>query len=1066
MIETKYGLRYHFPHSIVNIIDNSAYTGELPVIEASDPSLYATMVVSPMPFGEDGTFKTVTRSDVLNVAWGNSKITSSDIKKYGQQITYPMSLISQNVPVRMLRVTPEGSTYAFSCIVAQWYVEENDGMKQLNIRFLVRDGNSEEISNISNIERYKNTDRLYNKLCDIYNVTAPATEEKPFIAYDASFPCTNQALMICNISAGRGRNYNYIANTISKSSQGKNPPNVLYTFTSFDTLTDWEVEAYSSALVDINNTRADKGPCVEDVMSAREDGSSLVKQYVNEACVAGVYGNWRNILSEIVMNNGTTLSESEKDYIRQVYNATNVNTFDMLFGKFIATGSDDLVLPRYNIIMVDPNVPMLDESHRITPDAITEDLDVSYAIAALADTLNGTAAEDFADTSLVGIKADTKAGYVNIGDIYFVGNNANLVTGINQYSGGITSITVNLFRKYTAAHTLVTGDDIEKVAQISGIYSLTNSTMVGQIPVPSAIATKEDVIYGVYDPLNNNSVKLYYKPAGENPTIYEYTELDLYMALVLNSNGKNNSNAYANIIGIKAPEGATYTTATSTYGAYCKIGGTWLDLSGSELQVVVNGNKYVGHGTGEEDNIIVQANKQVYSKMPTNVDVIMDIYGSEYDVILTKTDGQTEPTVLDKQIFRFMINGTQGSVFSFAKENKEIPGDYYDQTEDGEYLYNNAAYLPENGGVKLAGGSTGFFDEYEDGKISTEVFKWLYSKLLVSAYRGQIDTRITSSNRVSAKYLFDGGHNTLIGITILPYMTYQLSDIAQASTIYTEDEKMGILLNPEILADPRITASDDIDVKTAMYDLMIERVFQRIPEVNRPVGDGYGLSLHLDAGICDAQTALLMNQTFSKKFTNANASWDIGGYTENGVTYTYTKRLVDNMFAHMTTYSVNKPYANEYTIFKPQSFFPDIDTQDWELRELMYNSGGNVWIPDTNGNLKRWSQRTLSNERTGTSDLIQESNMRTLSQFCDILQRKIDNSLLEYNDDGVIKTLEDNCNVTFSPWIGQIVKDLNIKFTRDINIDGGEILVCNVVLRFRGLVLRSAILVNIERRTD
>ena len=452
MIETKYGLKYHFPHSIVNIIDNSMYAGELPVIEASDPSLYATMVVSPMPFGEDGVFKTVTRSDVLNVAWGNSKITSSDIKRYGQQITYPMSLISQNVPVRMLRVTPEGSTYAFSCIVAQWYVEENDGMKQLNIRFLVRDGNSEEISNISNIERYKNTDRLYNKLCDIYNVTAPATDEKPFIAYDASFPCTNQALMICNISAGRGRNYNYIANTISKASQGKNPPNVLYTFTSFDTISDWEVEAFSSALVDINNTRTDKGPSVEDVMGAREDGSSLVKQYVNDACVAGVYAEWRNILSEIVMNNGMTLSESEKDYIRQVYNATNVNTFDILFGKFIATGSDDLVLPRYNIIMVDPNVPMLDESHRITPAPTTESLEASQAIAALADALNGTAAESFADTSLIGIKANTKAGYVNIGDIYFVGNNANLVTGINQYSGGITSITVNLFRKYFTYH--------------------------------------------------------------------------------------------------------------------------------------------------------------------------------------------------------------------------------------------------------------------------------------------------------------------------------------------------------------------------------------------------------------------------------------------------------------------------------------------------------------------------------------------------------------------------------------------------------------------------------------
>jgi hypothetical protein len=252
-----------------------------------------------------------------------------------------------------------------------------------------------------------------------------------------------------------------------------------------------------------------------------------------------------------------------------------------------------------------------------------------------------------------------------------------------------------------------------------------------------------------------------------------------------------------------------------------------------------------------------------------------------------------------------------------------------------------------------------------------------------------------------------------------------------------------------------------------MYDLMIERVYQRIPENKRPVGPGYGISLHLDAGNCDAQTALLMNNAFSKKFTNPNASWDIGGYVQNNVAYTWTKRLVDNMFDHMNNTSVNKPFAGEVTAFNDyQSFFPDIDTTDWEYRELMYNTGGNVWIPDPNGNLIRRSQRTLSDEATGTSDLIQESNMRTLTQFCDILQRKIDNSLLNYNDDGVIRTLEDNCNATFSPWIGNLVKSLSIKFDRDVNIDGGDILVCNVKLKFRGLILRVPILVNVERRTD
>ena len=1063
MIETKYGLKYHFPHSLVHIIDKSMNVDDQAVIEASDPSLFSTMVVSAMPFGEDGVFKTITRSDVLNVAWGAGNITASDIKKYGQQITYPMSLVRQNAPVRMLRVTPEGSKYAFSCIVAQWYTDPDDADQNANlkIRFLVRDGNSDEILNISNIERYKNTTRLYNKLVDIYNVSgaydSQAPEKTPYVAYDEKFPCTNQALLICNISAGRGRNYNSIANTISQVNQAKNPPNVQYVFASYDTINSTEVERYSAALVDISNVRADKTPSVNEQIGARLDGSSLTKQYVNEACVAGVFNEWRAILYNVINNNGTANDENEKDYIKQVYNSTNVNTFDIFFGRFLATGSDDYELPRYTITMVDVDVPMLSEDKRVTDNgAPITGSGAETAAEALSKKLNGSADDNFATTSLIGIKAGEN---VNIGDIYFTGNTANLITGINQYSGGITSIAISQFRKYTAQDTLVTLDDsvTSVIGTISGIYSASTLNNDG---VPSAVAGKADIIYGVYNP-EDNAVKLYYKKTASSADKYEYKALDIYKALVLN-NGGNNTNSYSNIIGIKSTEeSGNITTKTSEFGAYFKIGGTWLDLTGSDVKVVVNGNKFKMEGTTRvDDNIEVQANKQVCGRIPSAIDPRSTIIGSEYDVILAGTNNV-------KEIYRFMITGTQGSVFSFSKENKVIPGDYYDKNSTGDYLYAPAMYLAENGGIKLGGGSTGFFDEYDDGVISTEVFKWLYAKLLVSAYRGQIDPRITSPNRVNAKYLFDAGHNTLVGITILPYMTYTLSDVAQASTMYDEDEKNAILLDPSILDDPRITPSDDIDVKTAMYDLMIERVYQRIPENKRPVGPGYGISLHLDAGNCDAQTALLMNNAFSKKFTNPNASWDIGGYVQNNVPYTWTKRLVDNMFDHMNNTSVNKPFAGEVTAFNDyQSFFPDIDTTDWEYRELMYNTGGNVWIPDPNGNLIRRSQRTLSDEATGTSDLIQESNMRTLTQFCDILQRKIDNSLLNYNDDGVIRTLEDNCNATFSPWIGNLVKSLSIKFDRDVNIDGGDILVCNVKLKFRGLILRVPILVNVERRTD
>ena len=419
------------------------------------------------------------------------------------------------------------------------------------------------------------------------------------------------------------------------------------------------------------------------------------------------------------------------------------------------------------------------------------------------------------------------------------------------------------------------------------------------------------------------------------------------------------------------------------------------------------------------------------------------------------------PVVATVAIWRYMVTGTLGSVYQIQKESGiAIPEDYYN-----EGLYIVPEYTAQNGGVKIAGGSTGFFDEYEDGTMNSETFKWLYSKLLVDAYRGRIDTRISSTTRVPAKFLFDGGTNTIVGITMLPYMTYSISDIAQASTIFSDEEKQEILLSDDILVDPRISASDDIDVKTAMYDLMIERVYQGMPEEKRPEGPGFGLSLHLDAGECDATTARLVDASFAKKFTNPNASWDIGGYVYNGITYTYVNRLVNNFFTFFRANSINKPYTNSYTAFSEYtSFFPDIDSADWELRELMYNSGGNVWIPDENNRLVRKSQRTLNREVTGTSDIIQESNMRTLSQFCTILQGIIDDYLLEYSDPGVIKTLEEDCNTTFSPWIGDRVQDLSIKFETDTNIDGGDILVCRTGLKFRRLILRAAIIVDLQRR--
>jgi hypothetical protein len=345
-------------------------------------------------------------------------------------------------------------------------------------------------------------------------------------------------------------------------------------------------------------------------------------------------------------------------------------------------------------------------------------------------------------------------------------------------------------------------------------------------------------------------------------------------------------------------------------------------------------------------------------------------------------------------------------------------------------------------------------------------FKWKYSALLVKAYRGEIDPRLMSPTRVPAKYLFDGGTNTIVGQSNRSYVTYDPIDIINASSIFTEDEKEAVMYDSTLVTG--FTESDDIDVKQAMYDFMVERCYQRIPEDKRPVGPGFGLQLNLDAGVTDANTAILMNNSFAKRFDNPNAVWDIGGYVDpaTGLSYTYVKRIADNLFNHIRQTTINKPFVMGFTTIARNeyiSYFPDIDTTDWELRQLMYNSGGNVWVVNIDGELQRHSQRTL-NRAADSSDLIQESNMRTLSQLCYLIQNYIDRNLLQYDDDGVVKTMETELGIMFTPWVGQNVESLVIHFERDKNVDGGDLLVCYVRITFRGLILRVPIIVNVQAR--
>ena len=207
MLDTKYGLKYSMPHSVVHIVDNSIrQTGSQPIV-VDDPSLYATIVVTGSPMGVDNEVITVNRSDVLNVSFGLNNLTANDISKYGQSVTYPASLLNQGVPIKLMRITPEGSTYAFSCLLIQWRWDANDSTMHVRYKTTSDDGNNGLPPGVSHAS-FKNPARLNAALVKYF---------KRDDVVDGEGNYWKQRVFMTSIAAGRGKTYNYFNYAINQT---------------------------------------------------------------------------------------------------------------------------------------------------------------------------------------------------------------------------------------------------------------------------------------------------------------------------------------------------------------------------------------------------------------------------------------------------------------------------------------------------------------------------------------------------------------------------------------------------------------------------------------------------------------------------------------------------------------------------------------------------------------------------------------------------------------------------------------------------------------------------------
>ncbi len=1249
-MDSRYGVKYPFPHSVVHIIDNSMFTGELPVVIADDPSLNSTIVVCGAPMGESNKMIPLNRSDVANVAFGLGNLDASTIERYGQAITYPASLIAQNAPVKFMRVTPDDATYGAAIIVIQWREDPDDN--KIHVRFK----NAEWPASISR-SRFKNTARVNDAL-----VTALKSDS----IYEDGYTW-KQRVLINVIPAGKGSVYNNMSFAINMSSQSKKPANVRYIFSTIDSRTSQVIERFDGSLVNINNNdRTDYIPTVNQAVNQRVQGSSVLVPYVNEKAVQELYKTYMTHLkNQNAMGYGN-------DYTSRVEASVNVNTFDVIYGNYIYNGTDSAVkLPFYQVDTIDTSIIKLDADHILDSGIVSgTDYGQSMFQQKIIDMTTGIVTENDA---------------VHVGDLYLTaqsGDNAriSIVASINQYTGAVTAITIPKLYTLTTSSTAATatlnfeesGEIVYRIpglvtefgngltatlttADISinypGLYTQIN---IGTVVEGSIIAGATDTTFEVYfvEKLTNVNGNITLK-------LRKYTNEQIYFGLDRNSH-KNLVKGTGNVMAWDyTPDEATAITGSGEYtdfvyglpgytvvrhapandtnavivvnsydsGDTVEVVSTALKVGEVPQSVKLNndavGEKYdvrsfessnvdtflvngieIANATGstkcvysvgDKVSVVIDSSDEpktslvdmvvettttepaetkfyaydaeaeghkgseisafdtstvycdktneaspvyyvaidtaaVYDSLNavsvtaheytdgtetkteyivTNQHLVLTVTGVDADGNITdytiyrstaikNNDGQfnnvvggqsfkikkityvpEEGTLADDSyatatsksikvlkasgspyaIKRYIVSGSLGSLFRIAPDETEVPANYYNEEEYGILLNSEA------GGVPITGGYTGFFDDEDMNPI---VFKWKYAALLTRAFKGELDKTILSPTRCPAKYLFDAAYNTIVGSNIVPELRYTPEELINASTVFTEDEKEEILFNKSLLEGIG-SEPDDIDVKAAMYELMDVRVFQGIPEDFRPVGQGSGLSLHLDSGVVDDNTLQLVANSFAKRFSSYNASWDIGGYQDpvTGLKFTYTKWIVDHLFTHMAQYTVNKPFANKYAVIPPSSYisyFPDIDTINWDERSAAYKAGGNTWVVDPNGNLTRQSQRTLYRV-ADTSDLIQESNARTLSQLVYLLQNKINTYILEYSDDDTLKTMTDDCNIMFQNWVGSRVEDLDISFERDINPeDGGDVVVCYCAVTFRGLVLRVPIIVDVRRR--
>lgn len=396
--------------------------------------------------------------------------------------------------------------------------------------------------------------------------------------------------------------------------------------------------------------------------------------------------------------------------------------------------------------------------------------------------------------------------------------------------------------------------------------------------------------------------------------------------------------------------------------------------------------------------------------------------------------------------------------------------------------------LSQSVGHMLDGGSDGDFEEVvvdgETRKPTEAEMKLLLSKEFVKAFRGEKDNKILSPARVNLDFIFDANYN-LTSEDNLPTSS-TMAPIYNYSTVLTDKDANVLHVLSNGGSGSYIMDFTDLNVKKAIYDL---NEFRNRDGMTINLDQGAGCLLHLDCGLVGLRNISINYElidiiSMMEDFVGRQTSIDLGYYeifdpnTNKKIKVTTSYFLASELIPHIVKKGLNKPFTYNYAQLKAieldssltvtgnmirDSFRPNIDLIDWDVKERLYKSRINYYLTSEEGKVvKRACQNTRQYD---ASALLEENNVRVLNTLKKELEAYCQGYHYEWNDPTSRKGYTDTMMKIYKPWIGTMVEDLNISFSANEWEQERMIMHCYVELKFRDIVKRIILEINISRPT-